>query len=53
LANHGPVVAGPTLLEAQYAIEELEETAKLYLLLRGHEIRPLTADQQSTLKKPE
>jgi ribulose-5-phosphate 4-epimerase/fuculose-1-phosphate aldolase len=53
LANHGPVVAGPTLLEAQYAIEELEETAKLYLLLRGREIRPLTADQQSTLKKPE
>ncbi|MBU1307501.1 MAG: aldolase, partial [Alphaproteobacteria bacterium] len=35
LANHGPVVAGTTLANAQYATEELEETAKLFLLLRG------------------
>src|SRR3982074_1178772 len=35
LANHGPVVAGDTLEAAVFAIEELEETAKLYLLLRG------------------
>lgn len=28
-ANHGQVVAGRTLLDAQYAAEELEETAKL------------------------
>ncbi len=34
LANHGPVVAGDTLVEAGYAIEELEQTAKLHLLLR-------------------
>lgn len=35
LANHGPVVAGETLEAAVFATEELEETAKLYLLLRG------------------
>lgn len=34
LANHGPVVAADSLLEAGNAIEELEQTAKLYLLLR-------------------
>ncbi|MEO1398137.1 MAG: 3-oxo-tetronate 4-phosphate decarboxylase [Pseudomonadota bacterium] len=36
LAHHGPVVAGKNLEGAVYAIEELEETAKLALLLRGH-----------------
>ena len=35
LANHGPVVSGDTLEAAVFAMEELEETAKLYLLLRG------------------
>jgi ribulose-5-phosphate 4-epimerase/fuculose-1-phosphate aldolase len=49
LANHGPVVAGATLREAQYATEELEETAKLYLMLRGERIRPLTAEQKDEL----
>lgn len=53
LANHGPVMAGKTLLEAQYAIEELEETAKLFLLLQGHKIRPLTLQEQSGLTKPD
>ena len=42
LANHGPVVSGDTLEAAVYAIEELEETAKLYLLLRGLNPRYLT-----------
>ncbi len=42
LANHGPVVAGASLEQATDAIEELEETAKLHLLLRGHATRPLT-----------
>lgn len=50
LANHGPVVAGKTLLDAQYATEELEETAKLHLMLRGQEIRPLTPQQVADLK---
>ncbi|MDB6176340.1 aldolase [Paracoccus sp. Z330] len=35
LANHGPVVAGKDLWAATYAIEELEETAKLALLTHG------------------
>lgn len=35
LAHHGPVVAGKDLEAAVYAIEELEETAKLALLTRG------------------
>lgn len=51
LANHGPVVAGKSLREAQYATEELEETAKLFLMLRGEKIRPLTPDQREELAK--
>lgn len=50
LANHGPVVAGKTLADAQYATEELEETAKLYLMLRGQATRPLTSEQVAVLK---
>jgi len=42
LANHGPVVSGETLEGAVFAIEELEETAKLYLLLRRLYPRYLT-----------
>jgi ribulose-5-phosphate 4-epimerase/fuculose-1-phosphate aldolase len=51
LANHGPVVAGTSLEDAVYATEELEETAKLYLLLRDRRTRPLTAEQIAALKK--
>jgi ribulose-5-phosphate 4-epimerase/fuculose-1-phosphate aldolase len=45
LANHGPVVAGNDLEAAVYATEELEETAKLYLLLRGMDARVLSTVQ--------
>jgi ribulose-5-phosphate 4-epimerase/fuculose-1-phosphate aldolase len=45
LANHGPVVAGTDLDAAVNAIEELEETAKLHLLLRGAKTRYLTPAQ--------
>ena len=45
LANHGPVVAGDTLEAAVFATEELEETAKLYLLLRGMNPRYLSPEQ--------
>ena len=51
LANHGPVVAGETLEAAVYATEELEETAKLYLLLRGLNPRYLSPDQVRDLVK--
>ena len=49
LANHGPVVAGDTLEAAVYAMEELEETAKLFLLLRGLNPRMLSPAQVKDL----
>ena len=51
LANHGPVVAGTSLAAAAGAIEELEETARLHLLLQGHRTRPLTAEQVEALRQ--
>jgi 3-dehydro-4-phosphotetronate decarboxylase len=45
LANHGPVVAGPDLLSAIHAAEELEETAKLVVTLSGQRSRLLTKEQ--------
>lgn len=50
LANHGPVVAGSSLSAAADAVEELEETAKLFLLLQGKRIRTLTAEQVAALR---
>jgi ribulose-5-phosphate 4-epimerase/fuculose-1-phosphate aldolase len=50
LANHGPVVAGANLSAAADAIEELEATAKLYLLLQGQRVRSLTPEQVSEIK---
>lgn len=52
LANHGPVVAGSDLDSALNAIEELEETAKLFLLLRGAKTRFLTPTQIRGLDAP-
>lgn len=49
LANHGPVVAGKTLEAAVYATEELEETAKLHLLLQGLNPRHLSRAQVDDL----
>ena len=49
LANHGPVVAGRDLEAAVFAMEELEETAKLALLLRGHAPRALNEAQIAAL----
>ncbi|MCC7281274.1 MAG: aldolase [Acetobacteraceae bacterium] len=45
LANHGPVVCGASLADAVYAAEELEEAARLALLLRGVPTRTLTPAQ--------
>ncbi|SDD17066.1 aldolase [Ruegeria marina] len=45
LANHGPVVAGKDLWAAAFAMEELEETAKLALLMRGMNPRLLSDEQ--------
>ena len=51
LANHGPVVSGDTLEAAVFATEELEETAKLYLLVRGLNPRHLSPEQIKDLVK--
>ena len=51
LANHGPVVAGSSLDAAVNAIEELEQTAKLTLLLRDHPTRYLTEPQVAELNR--
>jgi ribulose-5-phosphate 4-epimerase/fuculose-1-phosphate aldolase len=49
LGNHGPVVSGKDLRAAVYVAEELEETARLVLLLRGTNTRLLTDEQVAEL----
>ena len=51
LANHGPVVAGTDLAAASDAVEELEATARLYLLLKGSRIRTLSAEECAELRR--
>jgi 3-dehydro-4-phosphotetronate decarboxylase len=51
LANHGPIVAAPTLAAAAAAVEEIEETAKLVLLTQGMQTRPLTQQQLDELRQ--
>ena len=51
LANHGPVVAGSSLEAAADATEELEETARLFLLLQGRRVRTLTEAQVADLRR--
>ena len=50
LANHGPVVGGSSLSAATDAVEELEATARLYLMLQGRRVRTLTPAQVAELK---
>lgn len=51
LANHGPVVAGTSLGAAADAIEELEATARLHLLLQGRSTRHLSELQRDELRR--
>ena len=51
LSNHGPVVSGADLQSAIYASEELEETAKIFLLLQNAKTRCLNAEQIEDLKR--
>jgi 3-dehydro-4-phosphotetronate decarboxylase len=51
LANHGPVIGGKDLENAVYAVEELEETAKLFLLLRNQSTQFLTEQQIQQLRE--
>lgn len=54
LENHGPIVSGATLDATVFAIEELEEAAKLAILTRGMQVRHLSKaaidDLNSTFK---
>jgi 3-dehydro-4-phosphotetronate decarboxylase len=54
LENHGPIVSGATLDATVFAIEELEEAAKLAILTRGMQVRHLSGaaidDLNSTFK---
>lgn len=50
LANHGPVVSGKDLTSTVFAAEELEETAKLLITLRGAPVRMLTAADVAELR---
>ena len=49
LANHGPVVAGKDVEAACNAIEELEDGARLAMMLRGTQARGLSEDQISQI----
>lgn len=49
LANHGPVVSGPSFEAAVFAAEELEEAAKLYFVLQGQRSQALTGEQIADL----
>ena len=49
LANHGPVVAGKDIEAACNAIEELEDTARLAMMLRGLPARMLSDAQITDL----
>ncbi len=51
LANHGPVVAGTSLDAAVESAEELEEAARLTLLLHGRTLRTLTAPEIDELAR--
>lgn len=51
LANHGPVVAGLSLEGAVYALEELEETAKLVILSQGMKVNLLSPDDIASLER--
>ena len=50
LANHGPVVAGKDLEAAVYAMEELEEGAKLAMMTRGMNRFGLSSEDVSNLR---
>jgi 3-dehydro-4-phosphotetronate decarboxylase len=50
LANHGPVVSGKSLDDAIDSAEELEQTARLSLMLTGRELQPLSAAQVADLE---
>lgn len=51
LANHGPVVSGTSLSAAADAIEEIEATARLWLMVRHDGPRPLSAEELAEIER--
>lgn len=51
MQNHGPIVTGTSLEAAVFAMEELEETAKLVLLTRGMPVRLLNTEAIADLNQ--
>lgn len=49
LRNHGPVIASSKIDTAVAIAEELEQTARLYLLLAGQELSPLSPEERERL----
>ena len=49
IANHGPVVAGRSLRDSVFSMEELEESARLNFLLREHSVNRLNREQVEEL----
>jgi ribulose-5-phosphate 4-epimerase/fuculose-1-phosphate aldolase len=49
LANHGSIAVGATLAAAVDVVEEIEASARIYLLTRGLPTRPLTPAQVAEL----
>jgi ribulose-5-phosphate 4-epimerase/fuculose-1-phosphate aldolase len=49
LSNHGPIVSAKSLPEAVYAIEELEETSKIFFLIGDRRASPLTCEAVAEL----
>ncbi|GAC1421922.1 MAG: aldolase [Candidatus Velthaea sp.] len=51
LAHHGPIVAGTSLEDAAAVLEELEEAARLFLLVRDRAYRTLDAGAVTYLRE--
>jgi 3-dehydro-4-phosphotetronate decarboxylase len=51
LQNHGSLATAPTLEGAVDAVEEIEETSKIFLLLRGHASRSLRVEEVEDLRR--
>jgi len=49
LANHGPIISGKNIREAVFNAEELEETARLYFMLKPFGMNTLTPDNVAEL----
>lgn len=49
LANHGPIISGKNIREAVFNAEELEETAKLYFMLKPYGMNTLTPENVNEL----